>query len=527
MNMTQSQTMVTDPNDMVNLVREVRQPLYLYRHQSQGFLSMAANFVQDSQYAVFALLPPIYPEWLGSQEFLRTHGVRFAYVTGSMANGIATADMVIRMAKAHLLGFFGAAGLSLATIEENLIKIKTALQGTSLSWGANLIHMPNEPQCEAEVVEAYLRHEVHRIEASAFMQVTHNIVHYAAKGLIRDASGEIKRRNYVFAKISQPSIAEQFMSSPSQKILSDLVNSGKITADEALLAAQIPVAEDITVESDSGGHTDNRPLLPLFTRIKLLSLECMHRYQYARPIRVGAAGGISTPDAASAAFTQGADYVLTGSINQACIESGISEQARKMLATADVNDVIMAPAADMFELGVKLQILKKGTLFPGKASRLYEWYNQYPSLESLPENIIQKLEQDYFHTSIHEVWQQTQDFFSVREPKTLVKAEQNLKHKMALVFRWYLGKSSRWAIAGDRERIADYQIWCGPAMGAFNAWTKNTVLESLAQRQVVSVALNLLEGATLSQRVQQLRSSGVQLPWQLLQYTPKNLGNHS
>ena len=36
---------------------------------------------------------------------------------------------------------------------------------------------------------------------------------------------------------------------------------------------------------------------------------------------------------------------------------------------------------------------------------------------------------------------------------------------MALVFRWYLGMSSRWAIEGSVERRSDYQIWCGPAQG--------------------------------------------------------------
>ena len=53
------------------------------------------------------------------------------------------------------------------------------------------------------------------------------------------------------------------------------------------------------------------------------------------------------------------------------------------------------------------------------------------------------------------------------------------KHRMALVFRWYLGKSSRWAISGESARRADYQIWCGPAMGAFNAWVNITGLPSI------------------------------------------------
>ena len=48
---------------------------------------------------------------------------------------------------------------------------------------------------------------------------------------------------------------------------------------------------------------------------------------------------------------------------------------------------------------------------------------------------------------------------------------------MALVFRWYLGQSSRWANAGEPTRKLDYQVWCGPAMGAFNEWAKGSFLE--------------------------------------------------
>lgn len=58
----------------------------------------------------------------------------------------------------------------------------------------------------------------------------------------------------------------------------------------------------------------------------------------------------------AAAFAMGAAYVVTGSINQACLESGSSTLARRMLCQADPADVIMAPAADMFEMGIKLQV---------------------------------------------------------------------------------------------------------------------------------------------------------------------------
>ena len=119
-----------------------------------------------------------------------------------------------------------------------------------------------------------------------------------------------------------------------------------------------------------------------------------------------------------------------------------------MLGEADIADVIMAPAADMFELGVKLQVLKRGTLFALRAAKLYELYTRYSSLEALPADEKEKLESQIFGTTLSAIWASTQQFFSARDPQQLTKAEQNPKHRMALVFRWYLGLSSQWAIAG-------------------------------------------------------------------------------
>ena len=80
---------------------------------------------------------------------------------------------------------------------------------------------------------------------------------------------------------------------------------------------------------------------------------------------------------------------------------------------------------------------------------------------------------------------------------------------MALVFRSYLGQSSRWAIQGDPKRRMDYQIWCGPAMGAFNQWCKGSFLESHENRHAAEIGLNLLLGACICTRASFLRFQGI------------------
>ena len=181
----------------------------------------------------------------------------------------------------------------------------------------------------------------------------------------------------------------------------------------------------------------------------------------------------------------------------------------------------MAPAADMFEMGVKLQVLKRGTMFPMRAGKLYDLYKTYNSLEEIPASVRANLEKTVFLQPIDDIWQQTRDFFLKREPAQAQKADRDPKHKMALVFRWYLGLSSRWANAGDLSRKMDFQIWCGPAMGAFNQWTADTFLADYQNRDTVTVGLNLLYGAAVASRINILRSQGVKLDESVKQIKPQ------
>jgi trans-AT polyketide synthase/acyltransferase/oxidoreductase domain-containing protein len=463
-------------------------------------------------------VPTFRLENLGDPVFRSDHGLRLAYVAGAMANGIGSAEVVEAMARAGMLGFFGAAGLSLTAIEAAIDRLARNLG--ELPYGFNLIHSPNEPDLEEATVKLYLRRNIHLVEASAYLDLTLPIVRYRVHGIRHGANGEVVAPNRVIAKVSRVEVAAKFMAPPPPALLRILLDQGEITSAQADLAARIPMAQDVTAEADSGGHTDNRPSITLIPTMLALRDRMQAQFEYAQPLRVGAAGGIATPASAAAAFAMGAAYVLTGSINQACMEAGTSEAARLMLAQAEQADTMMAPAADMFEMGVKVQVLKRGTMFPMRAAKLYELYRSCTCLDDIPAAERGSLEKTVFRASLPEVWRQTREFFQERDPKQIDRADRDPKHKMALVFRWYLGQSSRWAKSGEPSRKIDYQIWCGPAMGAFNEWSKGSFLESAENRRVVVVAMNILYGAAVLLRAQSLRCQGVRLPDNCSRLTP-------
>lgn len=510
-------------------IRRFREPTHVVRQAPQGPIGIAFGGTVEpgageGQFLHLATLPPLYPEWLGDRAFNEAHNTRFPYVGGAMANGIASPQMVIALARQGMMGFLGTAGLSLEKMGEYIQVTARELAGTDLPWGANLIHSPQQPQLEMATVALFLEKGVTRVSASAFMRLTPAALRFAATGLHRRNDGTIGRRHHLFAKISRPEVAEQFMRPAPKKLLDPLVAKGHITSEEARLAAQVPVAQDLIVESDSGGHTDNRPLSALFPVIASLRDRLGAQYGYDRPVRLGAAGGLGTPQSVAAALSLGAAFVVTGSINQASVEAAQSPAVKELLAQAQFSDVVMAPAGDMFEMGVEVQVLKRGTLFASRAKKLYEIYSRYDSIDAIPQAARQKLESQIFQADMEEIWGKTREFFAAEDPEQIARAEADEKHRLALVCRWYLGLSSKWPLAGNEDRRMDYQVWMGPAQGAFNDWVAGSFLADPANRQVAQMGLNLLEGAAAITRAHQLRSYGAPVPPQAYQVRPRKLG---
>lgn len=516
--------LVSSPALVKSMLRDLKKPVFVVLHNGnlafadQGRIDFNLSTRPAESLPLLAFSMPKNLEYLGDPSFCADHGLRYAYIGGSMAHGISSPELAIELGRNGMLGFIGAAGESPAQVEKAILRMKNLEE--PVPFGFNLIHSPNEKGLEDEIVDLYLRHEVRLIEASAFLSMTLPLVRYRVTGIHQDADGRIITPNKIIAKVSRVEVASKFFAPPPEKMLSKLVETGVITAEQARLAAKIPVAQDLTSEADSGGHTDNRPAVSLHPTMVALKNRMQQEYNYEIPLRVGFGGGNGTPASVAAAFAMGAAYIVTGTVNQACVESGTSDAARIMLAGAGQADMAMAPAGDMFEMGVTVQVLKRGTMFAMRAQKLYEIFRKYNSIEEIPAAERQNLEATIFKATLAEIWQQTEDFFKQRDPSQVERANREPHHKMALVFRWYLGKSPRWAVSGDEGRKVDYQIWCGPAMGAFNEWVKGSFLETWQNRKAYDVAMNLLYGSALEMRFSQLRMQGINFAPEVSNYTP-------
>ncbi len=445
----------------------------------------------------------ITPENLGSREFREDYNLRYAYLSGAMYKAIASKELVVRMGKAGYMGFYGTGGVRLSEVEDSIQFMQRELsQGEP--FGMNLLCNLVQPEAEMEMVDLFLRYGIKYIEASAYIRITPALVKYRLKELSRNRRGEVVTHTKVMAKVSRPEVARSFLEPASEGIVKKLLEQGQITPEEADMSKEVPMADDLCVESDSGGHTDMAVTATVLPAIVRLRDEMRHHHRYATRVRVGSSGGIGTPEAAASAFVLGADFILTGSINQCTVEAGMSHIVKEMLQQLNVQDTAYAPAGDMFELGAKVQVMKKGVFFPARATKLYDLWRTYNSLEQIDPITNKQIQEKFFKKSFEEVYEETRNYYLQKVPSEIEKAERNPKHKMALIFRWYFIHTMRMAIQGKEDYRVDFQVHSGPAIGAFNQWVKGTDLKDWQNRHVDDIGDRLMEGTAeiLNQRFQ-------------------------
>ena len=469
---------------------------------------------------------------LGSHAFKKRFNLTYACLAGGMFRGISSADLVARMGNVGMLGFFGTHGLPLEQVKKGIAAIRRALDG-GREFGMNLSAGPGQ----TTLVDLFLEQDISCIEASGFVGVSPELVKYRAAGMGKDPNHPGMPRNRIIAKLSRPEVAEHFLRPPQSKILDHWVATGDISVGQAAMARQFPMADALCVTADCGGRTDRGTLVNLLPMMIGLRNRVKQDVGYDTEVFVGAAGGIGTPEAAAAAFVLGADFILTGSINQCTPEAGTSDRVKAMLQRINIQDTTYAPSSDGFEMGATVQVISKSLFFPVRANTLFALYQHYDSLEEIPEKMLRQLGDKYFgngaeiissfsssplmerggggevngqviqdrffNSSVESVDEKLLRYFTMEE---INRVRNNPKREMAMIFKWYLENAVSLALAGQETDTINFQVYCGSCLGAFNQWVAGTGLENWHTRHVDAINKKLIEAAAtlLTDRFQSL-----------------------
>jgi hypothetical protein len=124
-------------------LHKLNKPCYIIQDNGQIIIN---NEGCDDVTKITAFVPPMLAEQLGDPAFKAFYGVKYAYMTGAMANGISSEEMVISLGKENILASFGAGGLDLKRVELAIKNIQQALPNGPYVF--NFIHNPSEPAIE-------------------------------------------------------------------------------------------------------------------------------------------------------------------------------------------------------------------------------------------------------------------------------------------------------------------------------------------------------------------------------------------
>lgn len=435
------------------------------------------------------------PEMLGNPLFQERYHSRLSYYAGSMANGVSSIEMVKKMANASILSIFGSGGYANETLREKLVELKSSIE-SGKPYGVCYIANINDERKELEQAKLFVDAQVPVIEVAACTSITKSLVYLRLSGIYFDEEKKtIKFPRRLIGKCSRIEVAKQFMSKPPKEYVDELVQEGMLTKQEALIASRVSMTDDIAVEADSGGHTDQAKMEAIVPTIIGLRDSLVEKYQYQEDIMVGCGGGIGSAKAVADALALGADFILTGSINQCTFESGASKAVKDILCELGENETGYAIAGDMFEIGAKVQVVAKQSKFIERANTLYQMFMEYDSLEEIPEDKKKEIEHNYFKKSFKDVWKEIVEYKKRRNPKDLEEAATNKRFKMALFIKWYHAHCNKMTLEGNVEESDNFEIFCGPAMALFNKELKGTKLEHWQDRHVDEIAQLLMEKA--------------------------------
>lgn len=277
---------IVNKENSTEIVARVLHPV-LYIKGAKGQMTVSTEMPEKG---LFFKLLNLTAEDFGDREFKETYGVSYAIYGGDTASS----DAVISFGKAGCVAAYDPEDRSAQALSQEIDNMKAAL-------GEKPFLVKVDHETDMDLVRLLLDKGVRGVVASAFAAPSEALVYFRIKGL-REEEGRIIVPHKIMAEGSGEDAMKNFVSPPAPEIVTALVKAGYITAEEAALAAKIPMADDLTVEADFSALPAKADLVD----------RLQSEFGYQQKVRVGVAGGIDSGTGCLGAFEMGAAYVGSG-----------------------------------------------------------------------------------------------------------------------------------------------------------------------------------------------------------------------
>ncbi|MEU7423484.1 ACP S-malonyltransferase [Streptomyces sp. NPDC040750] len=433
---------------------------------------------------------------LGAGRFRERYGLTLAWVASGTGDGAVGARACRAARESGLLAFadWVALGPRSSTARDGT-PIPT-VSGADLEeaahqgWGVGLRAGPDAD----ERVDLLLAHDVRHVEADHPHGPDAALVRYRFSGARRGPGGTPVAVRHVIARVTGLEQAAAFLRPPSPALLDQLVLTGALSAAEADVARELPVASDLAVESPAGWRSDGADAYQLLPSVATLAARCPG----PEPVHVGLRGVVGTPEQAATAFALGASFLVATSLTACAPAARLAEGLKRTLARATDDDVTWAPAERHRALGVPTRVVRRGTLFPARAGLLHRLLREHRYFADVPEHRRRHIEEEILGAPVTEPG--PYDGAYAREAMNGRTADaswscRDSKVRTADVFRRYLRETARRTAAGDPVRPLDHQLPCDPELTHFNRAAAETGLADRTARDSGTIAEQLLTNA--------------------------------
>lgn len=506
-----------DSEKWSSTLRDLKRPLtFVEQDERVGLLCgphglAAAESVPGA--SIRLKLPAASGRDLGNPEFRKRFAVDWAMTAAPMERGLTRVEFSAALARSGFLAVHAIDFHDEAQIREELDALRAGAQGRSFAVG-----MRYHPHHEGEDERRFdlLREmDVDTAYVAGYVRATRAMLAYRYASLKEKVEGEGLRPRKLVVRVSHVELARHFAQPAPSDLLDELRTRELLSEEERALAEGLPMADAIVVEGDllrSGTRRDLGTLLPAVATVL--------RDGDASSVLLGAAGDLASPEALEGAFAMGADFVVVGDPFQLTLEAGGAPDRKALLARLQTADVTTVPSYEYLEADWRVHVARFGSPFAARATRLERILRDHDEGRPLDEKDRSFLERQLFGGPLDDCFERARPFFEERWPELLRRADDDGKLRLPLLARKYLWDSQSWGNEGNPEHKLDWQLRCGPGMGAFNLWRADSPLAELEKLDAATLARSLMNGAAVVARLASVGAAGLGVPQNLRPLPP-------